>query len=291
MAATILKESRMGRKLFVALLLAYFSLTSVASGQDERRADDEQTVTAAPERRKVRRAADRQRKERWRRFDDVRFITATPITRRDGAAKAAPSTTVIEYDNNNPVKRSANTSSVVVGNQFNVGGGGNPIGGPWAISGFVVQNAGPAYGSIFTSTATIAFFGGPGTGTTAPLLGVVPFVTLTGGIQAFFITPAVTGTGSFLGGVVNSSLSTTTPGGATIPRCDMTSAPPTTACNGVALDTAQNSTNPLGFHAMSIAAFTSPGTGFNTLGNHNAIFKVLGSSLPVELLKFSVEPE
>ena len=281
----------MGRKLFVALLLAYFSLTSVASGQDEKRADDEQTVTAAPERRKVRRAADRQRKERWRRFDDVRFITATPITRRDGAAKAAPSTTVIEYDNNNPVKRSANTSSVVVGNQFNVGGGGNPIGGPWAISGFVVQNAGPGYPTTSPS-ATIFFFGGPGPAGQAPVHAIGFGFTLTGGPQTFIITPSpLTGSGSFLGGVVNSTFSgSTTTFGSVLPPCDMTSAPPTTPCNGVALDTAQNATNPLGYHAMSIGAGI-PGTGFNTLGNHNAIFKVFGSSLPVELLKFSVEPE
>jgi hypothetical protein len=290
----------MGRHLFVALFLTCFALTSVASGQDEKRAGDEQTLAAATEKRRARRAGNRQRKERWRRFDDVRFMTASPITRRDGTTKAAPSTTVIEYDNNVAVSRSANTSSVVVGNQFNIGGGGNPIGGPWAISGFAVQNAGPAWGYTFigpttttpaTPTATVFFFGGPDPAGQAPVHAILTSLPLTGSLQTFVFTSPLTGSGSFLGGVVNSTFSgITTTGGATTPGCAVTSVPPATACDGVALDNAQNSTNPLGFHAMSIGAGI-PGTSFNTLGNHNAIFKVFGSSLPVELLKFNIEPE
>lgn len=276
----------MHRKLSVILLLACLSLTSVASGQEKRRADDEQDPIVTAERGTTRRAKNRERKARWRRFDNVRFITASPITRRGGTAKAAPSTGVIEYDNNVAVRRSDNTALVVVGNQFNVGGGGNPIGGPWAISGFVVQNAGPAYpttttfGSPTTPTGTVFFFGGPGPAGQAPVHAILTSVTLTGGLQTFSFPSPLTGSGSFLGGVVNSTTTT----------CSVTSVPPGTPCDGVALDTAQNSTNPLGFHAMSIGAGI-PGTSFNTLGNLNAIFKVFGSNLPVELLSFSVETE
>jgi hypothetical protein len=260
--------------VLVATVAAVCGVTLVARGQEGEKpgAKKPSAVRAlTPEQRREMRLA---RQPVKRRFDNVRFATASAVSGRGEALKAPPSTTVIEYDANGPVLRSGNTSGVVVGNQFNVGGGGLPITGPWTITGFIVQNAGPN----FLSAATIAFFGGPGAGTTAPLLGVFG-ADLTGGLQAFGLPTFLTGTGSFLGGVVNSTWF----------GCTVTSAPPaTTTCDGVALDTAQNATNPLGFHAMSIAASSPTAGGFNTLGNLNAIFKVTGASLPIELMSFSV---
>ena len=254
--------------LALAMLVA-LAVVSLASGVES------DTSSTEPKQRRPSAAS-----ERWHRLENVPFITASPVKSGRNLRKAAPGTTVIEYDNNVAVRRLGNTGTVVVGNQFNVGGGGNPISGPWTITGFVVQNAGPAFPPASTN-ATVVFFGGPGVGTQAPVLGVVSSVTLTGGLQTFTLPTPLTGTGSFLGGVVNS----------TYTACTVTSVPPATTCDGVALDTVQNSTNPLGFHAMSIAAFVIPGTGFATLGNQNAIFKVLGSALPVELMSFDVEAE
>ena len=256
------------------ILCAVFGVALIASGEDAEKADF--SALSAEERRAARLEADKNRP----RYKDVRYVKATPLAQREDGLRAPPSTTIIEYDNNAAVLRSGNTGTVVVGNQFNVGGGGNPITGPWTITGFVVQNAGPAFPPT-TPSAGVVFFGGPGAGTSAPFLAYVSGVPLTGGIQAFGLATPITGTGSFLGGVVNSSY----------PACTVTSVPPGTTCDGPALDTAQNSTNPLGFHAMSIAAFVIPGTNFATLGNLNAIFKVTGSNLPVELTSFSVGSE
>ncbi|MEM7582989.1 MAG: hypothetical protein AAF560_06390 [Acidobacteriota bacterium] len=263
----------MRRNLAVTLIvmLAVMASSWVAYGEGETTAVDAEAV-ALEQKREKRQASAKKRP----RFENVRYITATPMDSRRGERRAPPSTTVIEYDNNNAVTRLGDTAGIVVGNQFDVGGGGNPIAGPWTITGFAAQNAGPAYGS----TATVVFFGGPGAGTTAPVLGVL-YVTLTGGINSFSLASPITGTGSFLGGVVNS----------TYGLCTVTSVPPGTSCDGVALDTAQNSTNPLGFHGFSIAAFVIPGTDFNTIGSQNAIFKVFGSALPIELMSFSVESE
>ncbi|HEX9638444.1 MAG TPA: hypothetical protein VGB99_12960 [Acidobacteriota bacterium] len=189
---------------------------------------------------------------------------------------APPSTTALEYDNGNSVLRSGNTGSFMVGNQFNVGGGGNPI-GAWTVTGFTMQNAGPAFlGNVY-----VTFYGGPGAGTTAPFLTSLLIPGVTGGLQAFALPTALTGTGSFLGGIFNSTSGT----------CAVTSAPPGTPCDGVALDTQQDSTNPLGFHAAQIQfqGFGNPGINFGTLGNLNAIFRVVGAGLPAELMDFSAE--
>jgi hypothetical protein len=257
----------------VATVATVCGVTLVARGQEGEKPGAKKPIDVralTPEQRREMRLA---RQPVKRRFDNVRFATASAVSGRGEALKAPPSTTVIEYDANGPVLRSGNTAGVVVGNQFNVGGGGFPIAGPWTITGFIAQNAGPNFGAA----ATIAFFGGPGAGTTAPVIGVFG-ANLTGGLQAFVLPTVVTGTGSFLGGVVNS----------TWIGCTVTSVPPATSCDGVALDTAQNATNPLGFHAMSIAAVSPAGSGFNTLGSLNAIFKVTGASLPIELMSFSV---
>lgn len=256
-------------------MLATVGWTVSVSGDDEGPSTDRATITKE-QRKQNRKAAQEQR----RRYENVRFITASPVTTPHTKRLAAPpSTTVIEYDNNNPVQR-ASQLSVVVGNQFNVGGGGNPIVGPWTITGFVAQNAGTAFPSS-TPAATVVFFGGPGTGTTAPLLAVLSSVPLDGGLNGFSLATPLSGSGSFLAGVVNS----------TYTGCAVTSVPPATTCDGVALDTAQNSTNPLGFHAMSFQAFVDPATGFTPRPGENAIFKVLGSSLPVELMSFSVDAD
>lgn len=260
---------------YVAMALILGSgVTWTATGNDEAPSGDTETVTRE-ERRQARQAAEAARP----RYEGVQFVTATPIATPRTQAAAPPSTTIIEYDNNAAVERSAGLG-IVVGNQFDVGGGGNPIAGPWTITGFIAQNAGPAY-PVASPAATVVFFGGPGTGTTAPALAILTSVPLTGAIQTFSLATPITGTGSFLGGVVNS----------TYGACSVTSAPPGTICDGVALDTAQNSTNPLGFQAMQFEAFVIPATGFATIPNRNAIFKVTGSSLPVELMSFSVEDD
>ena len=199
------------------------------------------------------------------------------IPRPTRVPAAPPGTTALEYDNGNSVLRSGNTGGFMIGNQFDVGGGGNPI-GAWTVTGFTFQNAGPAFlGGVY-----VTFYGGPGAGTTAPFLTSLAVGPVTGGLQAFALPTALTGTGSFLGGVFNSTSAA---------FCAQTSAPPTTPCDGVALDTQQDSTNPLGFHAAQIqfVGFGSPGINFGTLGNLNAIFRVVGAGLPAELMDFSAE--
>jgi hypothetical protein len=248
------------------LLFAVFGVALIASGEG---AEKGQAGSLSPEQKRAKRTEAAKNRPR---FANVRYVTAKPLG--DGG-HAPPSATVIEYDNNVAVQRSPNTAGVVVGNQFDVNGLGLPIVNNWTITGFVLQNAGPA----FLGSATVAFFGGPGGGTTAPFLAAFGVTGVNGGIQGFALGTPLLGTGSFLGGVVNS----------TYAGCAVTSVPPGTTCNGVALDNAQNSTNPLGFHAVSIAAVSPVAGGFGTLGSLNAIFKVTGTNLPVELTNFSVD--
>ncbi len=267
----------MNRKLAwtMMLLLAVAGVALIASGEDAKKID---LSSLSPEqKRAIRLEAEKNRKPR---FKNVRYATAKPFGKRGGGQRSPPSTTVIQYDNGAAVSRSGNTGGVVIGNQFDVNGLGGPVVGPWSITGFFVQNAGPAFSAGASPNAVAAFFSGPGTGSTAMFLAAFT-VTLTGGLNGFALATPIAGSGSFLGGVVSSTFS----------GCTVTSAPPGTTCDGVALDTASNSTNPLGFHAMSIAAASPTAGGFATLGSLNAIFWVTGSSLPVELTNFSVGSE
>lgn len=267
----------------VTTLLGLFTAVLIATAQDAGPSTDPSAGASAvesaqaPDGKGARRRAG---KAKGHRYQGVPFITASPIASRRGASKVSPSTTVIEYDNNAAVTRSPNTSGVLVGNRFDVGGGGNPIAGPWTVTGFVVQNAGSGYPTS-APAATVAFHAGPGAGTAAPALAVLTGIPLNGAIQSFLLGTPLTGSGSFLGGVVNSAYPF---------FCAVTSVPPAVPCNGVALDTAQNASNPLGFHAMQVKA-SAAGLGFANLGNLNAIFKVTGSNLPIELMSFRVDSE
>ena len=199
-------------------------------------------------------------------FAQMKFDAVTAVIPGDGPS-------VLQYDGGNAVRRLDDNSGVIVGNQFNIGTFGGPL-IAWTLTGMTIQNAGPA----FNTTAPVVFHDGPGGGTSASILAVFA-VPLTGGLQAFTFATPITGTGSFLGGILNTTTS--------FAGCLTSAALPTTPCDGVALDTATNAG--LGFHAMQIGSTSPTGAGFATLSGENAIFRVSGTGLPVELMNFTVE--
>ena len=166
----------------------------------------------------------------------------------------------VQYDTGTPDFPPDDTNDVV-GNQFNIGFG-NP------------HNISVVFGSLAGSGSFLLLplrvYGAP-IGTVAPVLAST---TLLGGGGSFAWTlqpPIVNHSGSFLAGLKQT--------GSTITQSSFVA---------VGID---HSPGPLGFHGMNIKL---NGTGFipdDTVagGPYNAILRVSGTNLPVELMSFGVQ--
>lgn len=193
------------------------------------------------------------------------YVPSASVTTRIGSARA-PTDPMIQYDDGTAAQRSG-TLGYTIGNQFNVDANNTPIDPAHTVSTIQFSMAG-----LFGTAAYVSFYG-PVAGTSAPSLTSALLTGLALGMNTVVFTPPMTGnSASFLAGIFNSSYAT----------CTGTALGST--CDGVALSNGQNG---LGFHAMEIN--DGVGTDFATRTNQNAIFRVRGANLPVELMAVTVE--
>lgn len=174
----------------------------------------------------------------------------------------------LQYDNDIPFQRDG--SANVIGNRFNTG-----FSNPHSIASFSFRPGGAAGGfwiggvldvnptAMTLTTIGAAVFTGIPPGTVGSMVFVVPLST-----------PVVGHSGSFLGGVANY------PVGSGCPANTMLGAP----CNGVALSAGTMDPG-MGLHGVRVN--TPATTGVNI--PQNAIFRVTGDNLPVELMRLGVE--
>ncbi len=168
-----------------------------------------------------------------------------------------------------------------VGNQFNTD---LAPGTPNLITSVAVFPAG-----VYGGNVAVAVFGPPAGSTAAPVgIAVLnPAVAGTWNTGAFS-SPLDVGTGSFLVGMQQTTWDITS---GSYPACvSNTAGAFQTTCEGIALGT--GTTGGLGHHAMSImwnGSSTVAGTGFHTLAGQNALVRVNGTAVPVELMRFQID--
>jgi hypothetical protein len=203
-------------------------------------------------------------------------VTATPVASPGDAPQGGVGT--IQYDNDTPFQRRAQTDATV-GNRF-VPTGSHSI---TAVSFRLAQNylssmvmtlwdVNPASAVVLARTNITGLPSGAVTGTV---------------FTAALVAPIATHSGSFIGGMHNTAY--TGLGCPTNTNLNGT-------CDGVAL-TAGTVDPGMGFHGAAVqlagATFTPPttvvATGVITDFTQNAIFRVTGDNLPVELMNFDVE--
>ena len=186
------------------------------------------------------------------------FTAVTPPRHVD-----APSTLgTIQYDTGVFSGTPGNPVDFMWGNQFNTQGTGAPVLPSGSVATVTVY-----MGTVGGSLAYLSMFG-PVNGTTAPKL-ISTNLPMAAGFNTLIVPGGPIGYGgpSFLAGIWFNA-----PGG-----------------DAVGLDT---NASPAGFHGAVIDDnFPNPtGTGFQAVTFLNAIVRVQGNVLPVELMEFSVSP-
>ncbi|MEO1366950.1 MAG: hypothetical protein AAFX50_07205 [Acidobacteriota bacterium] len=184
----------------------------------------------------------------------------------------APPAGTIQYDNNVPFNRDGDLGGLV-GNRF-VAGVQDPH--TFASASFRMANAyGGTAGLLILDVNT-----GAGTATT---IDVVTVTGLTTGTANTHVAPLAGGThtGQFIGGIIQTGYS----------ACDgLTALNSALTCGGVALTQGNLTGGPgdpgQGFNAVRINVLSSTGI---DIANQNAIFRVTGSNLPVELMSFAID--
>lgn len=185
---------------------------------------------------------------------------AEPVRKLDRAKSAAKSRGIgfIQYDSGT-VNGTGNQFLFVYGNRFNTNSG---VGIPTNANVTQVQ----WYLTQLSSTFAWVSFFGPPVGTTAPVITAFAAFSLTPGLQT--VAANVQPGSDFLAGGLN-VYSVGVPSG-----------------NAVGVDMG-GTTNGQGFHGMLIHSTFTP-TGFQMIPNVNGVFRVFGTSLPVELTGFEV---
>jgi hypothetical protein len=204
-------------------------------------------------------------------------IAAKPVQSPGGAPEVVGT---IQYDNDTPFQRRAQTDATV-GNRFDAGAmGTHSIS---AVSFRIAQN-------YVTSMNMTLWDVNPASAVVLrrSLVTGLPSGTVTGTVfSAALATPVAAHSGSFIGGMHNTAYT-----GLGCPSNTNLNG----TCDGVALTA--GTVNPgMGFHGAAIqlagAAFTPPtntvSTGAIADFSQNAIFRVTGDNLPVELMNFSVD--
>jgi len=197
----------------------------------------------------------------------IRSAVAVPATHGTGEGSRGN----LQYDDGVPAYRDGaiGPGFVFIGNQFSAG---LPT-GAHTLTAATINLAG-----LWPSNATLGFFG-PLAGTTAPFMGFQAFTGLTAiGWASAALSPVPAGSGSFLVGVWNSNYA----------LCSGDTALGGT-CDGVALGAG---TNGMGHNAMRISMPTTTAasaSGFAPIPGQNALLRVSGSNVPVELMRFEVE--
>ncbi|MCP4898167.1 MAG: hypothetical protein GY906_14435 [bacterium] len=187
----------------------------------------------------------------------------------------------LQYDNDTPFKRDAGTDQTI-GNRFAVG-----VVDPHSMATITFRMAQNFGGGVVASIWDV----NPASAMVLQrwYLSGIPSTTVTSFLATAPVPTAITGhSGSFIGGIHNTFY--------TAFGCDTSTALNGT-CDGVAL-TAGTTDPGLGFHAVRIplagGVFSPPtmtvaGTGTAISPAANAIFRVTGSNLPVELMSFDVK--
>jgi hypothetical protein len=195
-----------------------------------------------------------------------RVVDGAPYTLVDNPRRVAEaptrSATIIQYDSGN-FNAQADVRTFVFGHRFN-----SNEGAPIDPAGQITQ----LQFYMFAMSDNIAWcsFYGPPSGTSAPVITAFPNSGVAVGMNTVSVGPfdiATIGT-DFLAGALNFNSAISTTG------------------DGVGLDVGGTNMGQ-GFHGMMIHSTFTP-TGYQTLGTVNPIFRVLGTSLPVELMKFEI---
>jgi hypothetical protein len=196
------------------------------------------------------------------------FLLLCMVVAAPSAGRTSATVGTLQYDNDVPFSR--DTTGLVVGNRFNVG-----VVDPHSIASvsFRLAGAGTSAALIYIfdvnpTAMTLGFLGGG-------LLPGIPLATSGTMLWVFPLsTPVVGHTGSFLGVLHNSN-------NVTCATQTMLGA----LCDGVALTSGIVDPG-LGFHA--VRAFTPATSGVDIPGR-NAIVRVTGDNLPVELMSLDIE--
>ena len=206
---------------------------------------------------------------------DTRTLTGEIATPKVKAKQRVgpPPVGTIQYDNNTPFNRSGQNGGLV-GNRFQAPGVMDPH--TFASASFRMANAygANAVGLVLDVNTTAG---------TVSTIDMFSATGLTSGTAMTFVAPFAGGShsGSFIGGMIQTTYGACS--GLTAINSGLT-------CEGVALTQGGLTGGPgdpgQGFNAVAVASTATTGV---AIPNQNAIFRITGQNLPVELMNFSID--